>query len=249
MTRATAAAQTKRPPEPKRLAMPALWEYYERSERPLTSLVFILPLLIIYEVGTRYFSGGVLAVAWVHDFLGFFGATGRYLPPFAVVLILLFWHIARRDKWEVNPLHLAGMVFESILLAVPLLLLCMVAATYLPLMATHEAMPGLLTRSVGAGVYEELVFRLGAFSVLSFVLVDLLKVRKTRATIAMVVIASLAFSLYHYLGDEPFRIRTFAFRTAAGIYFGVVFAFRGFGISAGSHSAYDVIVHILRAVG
>jgi hypothetical protein len=248
MTRATAARPAPSASAKSRWNTAALWDYFNRSERPLTSLIFIAPLLLIYEIGTRYFSGGVLAVAWVHDFLGFFGATGRYLPAMAVVLILLFWHVARRDSWDVNPLHLAGMVVESVILALPLLMLCLVAATYLPMVGATESMPGLLTRSIGAGVYEELVFRLGAFSLLSFVLVDLLGVRKSRATIATVVIASLAFSLYHYLGSEPFRLRTFAFRTAAGIYFGIVFAFRGFGVSAGTHASYDVIVHLLRAV-
>jgi membrane protease YdiL (CAAX protease family) len=61
-----------------------------------------------------------------------------------------------------------------------------------------------------------------------------------------VVISSLAFSLYHYLGSEPFSPQTFAFRTAAGFYFGAVFVFRGFGISAGSHAAYDVVVTLLQ---
>lgn len=233
--------------EASRFRMPGLWDYFTRSERPLTSLIFILPLLLIYELGTRYVSGGILAVAWLQDFMALFGATGRYLPAFAVIVSLLFWHIARRDPWEINPLHLGGMMLESAILAIPLILLCMVAATYLPMAAGADSIPGVITRSIGAGIYEEFVFRLGAFSVLSLLFVDLLKMPKVRANILMVVIASLAFSLYHYWGDEPFRVRTFAFRTAAGIYFGAVFAFRGFGVSAGSHTAYDIFVYILRA--
>lgn len=244
MTRAASARV-----EPSRFSMPGLWDYFNRSERPLTSLVFILPLLLIYELGTRYFSGGILAAAWLHDFMRLFGATGRYLPAFAVVVSLLFWHIARRDSWEVNPLHLGGMVLESAVLAVPLILLCLVAAIYLPMAGGGDSIPNIITRSIGAGIYEEFVFRLAAFSVLSLLFVDLLKMPKVRANVLMVVIASLAFSLYHYWGDEPFRARTFLFRTAAGIYFGVVFAFRGFGISAGSHTSYDIFIYILRAVG
>jgi hypothetical protein len=62
----------------------------------------------------------------------------------------------------------------------------------------------------------------------------------------MVSISSLLFAGYHYLGSEPFIWQTFAFRTAAGLYFGVIFVFRGFGITAGSHAAYDVLIVLLR---
>jgi membrane protease YdiL (CAAX protease family) len=64
----------------------------------------------------------------------------------------------------------------------------------------------------------------------------------------MVVSSSLLFSLYHYLGHEQFDLRTFAFRTAAGAYFGAVFIFRGFGITAGTHAAYDIYIVALRAL-
>lgn len=246
MTRAPAARPT--PSEGSRVNFAPLWEYFNRSERPLTSLVFILPFLIIYELGTSYFSGGLLAASWLHRFLALFGASGRYLPAFTVVTVLLCWHLARRDSWDINPLHLGGMLLESLLLAVPLILICQVAATYIP-MSISDISPGTLTRYLGAGIYEEMVFRLGAFSVLGILFVDLLKLKKPTANALMLVIAALAFSLCHYWGNEPFHPRTFIFRTVAGMYFGIVFAFRGFGISAGAHASYDVIIHLIYALG
>jgi CAAX prenyl protease-like protein len=62
----------------------------------------------------------------------------------------------------------------------------------------------------------------------------------------MVLISSLLFAGYHYLGSEHFIWQTFVFRTAAGLYFGAIFVFRGFGITAGSHAAYDVMIVLLR---
>jgi membrane protease YdiL (CAAX protease family) len=98
----------------------------------------------------------------------------------------------------------------------------------------------LLVLFVGAGIYEELVFRLIAFTVLSFLFIDLLKMPKKRAFLLMVLVSSLGFSAYHYLGAEQFDPRTFAFRTLAGIYFALIFVWRGFGITAGAHTAYDI---------
>jgi hypothetical protein len=70
---------------------------------------------------------------------------------------------------------------------------------------------------------------------------------KTRAALLMVVISGIAFSFYHYLGNEQFSWKTCLFRSVAGIYFGGIFLCRGFGITAGSHAAYDVIVCVLAA--
>ena len=118
---------------------------------------------------------------------------------------------------------------------------------YLPLFAVRHT-ASLLVLSIGAGIYEELVFRLIAFTLLSFVFIDLMGMKRGWAGLLMVVSSSLLFSLYHYLGHEQFDLRTFAFRTAAGAYFGAVFIFRGFGITAGTHAAYDIYIVALRAL-
>jgi hypothetical protein len=237
--------------------------YSRCTELPLASLAFLLPLVILYEVGTRAFTFDpvhqteqrIVAFNLMQQFFLLFGATVRYLPAMAVVGVLLAWHIARGDAWKVRGSHVIGMGIESFLLALPLITLGRVAEQYLshlPLAGSATrlgATPGLLVLSLGAGVYEELVFRLIAFALLSFVLVDVLSVRKTTAALLIVLVSATLFSAYHYLGDEPFRIWTFAFRAAAGVYFGIVFACRGFGITAGAHAAYDICIVSMRAVG
>ena len=49
----------------------------------------------------------------------------KYLPAFAVPAILLTAHVVRRDKWQAKPAHTAGMVFESLILAIPLMLIAL----------------------------------------------------------------------------------------------------------------------------
>jgi len=239
--------------------------YFRRSELPLTSLAFLLPLMVLYEVGTRAFTFDpvhqteqrIIAFNLMQRFFLLFGATGRYMPAVAVSIVLICWHVARRDKWKVRPAHVAGMGLESVVLAIPLLIAARVAERYLSHVSLSAAgmsaaklagAKSLFVLSLGAGVYEELIFRLVAFTVLSFVLIDLLEMRKGLGSLLVVVISSALFAGYHYLGDEPFRWWTFAFRTLAGLYFGVVFLCRGFGITAGSHAAYDICVVALRAL-
>jgi hypothetical protein len=257
MSRVSAAASTAAPTARK---APRPRGYFAQAELPWISLIFVAPLIVLYEVGTYWFASDpvrqteqrIIAFNLMQDFFRLFGASGRYLPALAVGLILLCWHLARRDPWRIEPTYLLGMAGECILLAVPLVGVGFAATHYLeqllPLAAPAHRTASLVVLSLGAGVYEELVFRLIAFTALSFLLIDVFGMRKTPAGLLMVVLSSFAFSVYHYLGPERFDARTFTFRTAAGAYFGAVFLFRGFGITAGTHATYDLFIVLLRTL-
>lgn len=238
-------------------------DYLAESRAPLASLVFLLPMIILYEIGTLVFARDaltgaetrIIAFNLLNDFLAMFGATGRYLPALAVVSILLWWHIARRDPWGVRPQTLGLMAVESVCWAVPLMAVAYLMASYVPLTAlvagagvggSEPTLAAMIVLSLGAGIYEELVFRLIAFAVLSFVLSDVLGVKPRTTVVITLLVSSVAFSLYHYLGWEQPHWQTFVFRTVAGFFFGALYLSRGFGVTAGSHAAYDVIVHCLR---
>src|SRR3954453_17687090 len=76
--------------------------YLKRSVLPLHSLVFLLPLLALYEVGARLGSSEPKAFRLLELFFQIFGARGEWLPAMTVVGILLSWHIARRDSWKIS---------------------------------------------------------------------------------------------------------------------------------------------------
>lgn len=228
--------------------------YLYQSELPLTSLVFLIPLIVAYEVGTRYFTTAVrhgheqqiIAFTMLQDFFRLFGVHGQHLPAIAVATILLAWHLARNDKWHVNLSTLMGMAAESMLLSLPLIVLSREIARYFPLTALHSSSRDVIVMSMGAGIYEELVFRLILFSVLSLILKDTVRLSKGWSHLWVVAISALAFSAYHYLSPvERFQWRPFVFRTLAGIYFGIIFLLRGFGITAACHSAYDILILFL----
>jgi hypothetical protein len=256
MTRIATAPRAESASPPRSRPLPP--GYLQRAELPLASLVALLPLIILYEVGTRAFAFDpahqveqrIIAFTLMQRFFALFGATGQYLPPMAVVCILLTWHIARNDPWTVRPSTLFGMLLEGAAWGVPLLAIGTVTARYLshyhlPL-AASKTPTALLVLSLGAGIYEELVFRLIGLTLLHVVFVDILRFQKFYAYLYMVGISAVAFALYHYLGYEQFAWRSFAFRTLAGVFFAVLFVSRGFGITALSHASYDVIVVLLR---
>lgn len=228
--------------------------YLERSEAPLASLVLLLPLIIAYEVGTQFFTSAaqhghdqqIIAFTLLQRFFHFFGASGRHLPALAVIVVLLTWHIARKDPWRVEVGTLVCMAIESLTMAAPLLLFGYVLARYFPLAASNRGPADQLIMSFGAGVYEEFFFRLAIFTVLTLVLRDLFKINRVPANLLIVVISAILFSAYHYLSPvEHFVWRTALFRTIAGIFFGLLFIARGFGITAASHCSYDIIATMM----
>jgi hypothetical protein len=232
--------------------------YFTRSELPLASLAFLLPLIVLYELGSRYVVAAgdpqhsehrIIAFTMMRDFFNLFGATGKYLPAMAVIGILFTWHLARGDSWRIDAPTLLGMSAESIVLAFPLIGIGLAIVRYMPLAGGFwsERATAAIIMSVGAGIYEELVFRLVCFTLLNLLLIDVLGMRRFGGYLLIVLISSLLFAGYHYLGKEVFSWKVFVFRTVAGAYFSLVFAFRGFGITAGTHSAYDVLLVLIRS--
>jgi len=256
MSQAVLTSTSKTTPKPSEIDKDPVIGYFQRSELPLASLLFVLPLIVLYELGTRFVvvqppSGGetrIIAFTLMREFFSLFGATGKYLPCLAVVGILLTWHIARNDVWHFKFSTILGMTIESVVLALPVLALSYAVTRYVPLSAPIIDARSMLVLSIGAGIYEELVFRLAAITGLNLILIDALGVKKLIAYPLMVGLSAVLFSGYHYLGAEAFHMQTFVFRTAAGLFFGAVFVLRGFGITTGSHAFYDVIVVLLPVV-
>jgi len=208
-------------------------------------------MLVLFELGVSWQPQIPIALHMLRVFCDSLGARGPLIPAFVLVAILLGWHIARHDQWKIDLPVLAGMGLESLLLAVPLLVLA-IAIThrhiYLPAGASIIDRRFDIILSVGAGIYEEMVFRLILITLLTMLFTDMLKVPKKRSTVVIVVISAVSFALYHYLGKERFEWRSFAFRATAGAYFAILFVTRGFGISAGTHATYDILNSILGRV-
>ncbi len=231
-------------------------EYSQLTHRPLHCLVFLLPLLAVYELGVSAIQAshpGAPAVKLVAQdllerFLAACGATGYHLPALAVIAILLSWQVASKEPWKINWPTIMGMTGESVLLAFPLLAMNYtvghISAGHLAagVDRSHVWFDQLIL-SIGAGIYEELVFRLILISVLSFLLVDVMRIPKQYGLAAIIVLSSAAFALQHQvpIGHEAFVPTRFAFRMLAGGFLASVFVLRGFAVAVGCHAFYDII--------
>ena len=236
--------------------------YFELAREPLHCLVFLLPLLLIYETGTILYAtvpeSGVqqriIAYTLLRQFFSLFGASSIYLPGLAVVVILVCWHLASGRSWRLHGSVMVGMLAESVLLAMPLFVIHAILLDQwqqhqiplgpvpLEMDLQHRALMRNLVLGVGAGIYEELTFRLILVSILIIILHDLAGMHRGISVILAVGASAAMFSLYHYLGPEPFGWRSFVFRSLAALYFSVTFVLRGFGITAGAHMSYDILL-------
>jgi hypothetical protein len=104
-----------------------------------------------------------------------------------------------------------------------------------------------LTLSLGAGLYEELLFRVVIVALLANGL-KLLGFSKLAAGVVATVLGALLFSAFHYIGPlgEPLKLESFVFRFLAGIAFSALYLTRGFGITAWTHALYDVFLVVAR---
>jgi hypothetical protein len=110
-----------------------------------------------------------------------------------------------------------------------------------------------IVTGVGAGIYEELVFRLILICALMVLFQDVIGIDHKNGVILSVLISAALFSAHHHIvyvngrfsHGDPFTWIVYVFRTSAGVYFAALFAIRGFGIAAGTHAVYNIIAAIL----
>ena len=222
---------------------PGLRKYLDESQRPIVILAFLAPAIILYQIGSKTFSTEIVAFAILRDMMAYLGVYGRSVPAVLLVLTLLGWHLVKRDRLQFRPGTLAKMLLESVLMSLPVFAIGVLTQHFVPLMARGNPHLGAkLALSLGAGLYEELVFRMYLCGLLWLILSKALAVPKFWATVLVALISAVLFSAYHYWGNESFTWGTFVFRMLAGVYFAGLYMARGMGVTSGTHAVYDVIV-------
>lgn len=229
-------------------ASATLQSYFEESRRPLVMLAFVAPLALFYHFGSGAYHANIVAFGLLEDLARLLGVYGHSVPLVLLVMVLLGWHLFRHEKWKLRLSTLSVMAVESILMALPLFVLGALSRHWVPLLAKGSGHFGhSLALSAGAGVYEELVFRFLLCGLL-LLLFKALALPRTWGMLLTIIVSSVLFSLYHYLGAERFSLYTFVFRGLSGAYLAGLFLFRGFGVTAASHTFYDVVVALCTGV-
>jgi hypothetical protein len=234
--------------------------YWEATREPRYSLAFVLPMIIIYQVGIVVLArlGGAgfelrnAADVLMREVVGLLGLSGNLVSGVVVVGVLFAWHAARGRSWRLRTGYVLGMGLESLLYALVLILTYVAVVVRLQrmLLSTGDgarSAAGQLVLGIGAGVYEEFLFRLVLIGCIGY----LLRRLGTRRLLSMVVAsvaAAAAFAAFHVVGEEGMEALSpvpFAFRAFAGLLFAGFFYVRGFGIAVGTHALYNVITVVL----
>jgi hypothetical protein len=234
--------------------------YWEESRSHRYSLLFALPLLLLYELlealAPVRVAGGVVRngadVILTSLFAALLGPRGPmvFMALVIGVALVLVWR--DRRSGPIRPRVFLLMFAESCVLALIFGVVIGTATVKVlgPLRALAAGGNGLdgpvlarLTLSLGAGLYEELLFRVVIVALIANVL-QLIVFSRLIAGAVAVVAGALLFSLFHYVGPlgEPFRLESFVFRALAGLGFSALYLTRGFGITAWTHALYDVMV-------
>src|SRR5690606_34996870 len=102
-------------------------DYWTDSRRPLASLVFVAPLLVLYEPGIMLLDAPQVAAVrngadtWMRGGLLQVGLDRPWVLPVLIVTVLIGWQVIARFPWRTSIETLIGMGAESLLGAILLL--------------------------------------------------------------------------------------------------------------------------------
>lgn len=228
--------------------------YLLKSRTSFYSFLFTLPLFFLYEVNILFLSwDDILVVRNGADFLmrnilesfDIYGLYGLGLVFCLGLLVTYIFFIKEDQQQEVNVNFLFIMLAESMLWSVVLYFLLFKFMVLL-MNPVGKTILQQVTLAIGAGIYEEFLFRVLLIAGLSGILGFVFMWDKTFKNIIAVVLSGGIFSAFHFMGEygDFFSMELFLIRFFAGLILGVLYMYRGFGITAYTHSIYDLIVLI-----
>lgn len=216
--------------------------------------MLVFPLFLTYQLGLLISGGGSSGVDLITRGLALLcrSRPGTYLLLLGGMVLCYAGLIAwLRRSGGFDPRRFGPMLLESAVYAVVMgSLILFVLARFVDLFPGLNASGGfefagpleIVVVSAGAGLHEELWFRLILFSGMAWWFRRWAGPRV--AWMAALLLSSLLFAAAHHVGpgSEPITVAAFGYRSLAGVYFGLIYAFRGFAVAAWTHALYDAYV-------
>lgn len=230
-------------------------DYFRTTKSGSYGFIMALPLLLGYEVLMLLAPEGERNIRISAEVLLTMVLNSYVRWGFIVVLLIIgiTIFIRERDKGiEIKPEYFSYMLIESVFW-VPVFALTVGFLTRHAMLGSVLAagrgvsemtVPGKLGISMGAGVYEEFVFRVLLVGFFCWAGTSLWPRKKQWVYIGSAVLSALIFSAVHHLGalGDPFSFRVFTERAIAGLILNIIYLSRGFGIAAWTHAFYDMVV-------
>jgi len=236
-----------------------LHRYHQLTRGLLYSFLAALPLFILYEaliLISAPSSDIVVRISvdvWFKYLLSSLCLDALNITLLFVLVAGLFILIKKRNELqEVKSSYFGVMFVESTLWAVVVAFLSSgIVQFILPGMSLQTTQDFVqlsyiqeLALSLGAGLYEELFFRVLLVSFLLWVFGFVFGGKSWATYLSAILLSAVLFSLVHYMGNlgDPFTMSSFLFRLLFGVILNGIYVWRGFGIAAWTHALYDVIV-------
>lgn len=233
-------------------------KYFRDTNSLLYSYLVSLPLLLLYELLitiSQPTTGTIVRVSvdvWIKTLFSYFSNNVISVTLIVVaVLGLVILYVERKQLRTLKLTYFFYMLAEAVIYALMLALLLGSIITLLFNIVPPNNIQTLstlqkLALSLGAGLYEELFFRVLLVSVLLAVFKKF--TQKNRASLLSIIVAALLFSAVHYIGPlgDNFTASSFLFRFLFGVALNILYLKRGFGIAAWTHAFYDTMVIIFR---
>ena len=252
----TTLADTSSPAPP---STPASTSYFGLTKTATYGFLSALPLILLYEVLIIITNQGregqirISSEVWLRQWTQYIeGPTMLILGGVLILIGIGIVAYERKKKIAIRPSYFIGIILESALYAVLVaVLVSQLISLMFPAMSVIASAfqqvedQDLLTKialSIGAGIYEELLFRVilvgGLYAILQVIF------RKTVGYIIAAIVGALLFSAIHYMGSlgDDFTMQSFFFRFFFGLALNVLYLVRGFGVAAWTHALYDIMV-------
>ena len=228
--------------------------FFSRASDAWSDLVLTLPIFIAYHLGVVFLpvrnAADVVTTQLValadNNMVAYAGLTLLIGAVFVGVLFVLGRGHAL--EWE----RFAFLAGEAAAYAIAMRLVAgwVVGKLALAPGAIQGGFTGAVM-SAGAGLYEEVAFRVVLFGLGARLILMLFPVpdpiRPRIIKVGWGIASAAAFSGWHYVGafGEPFDLRSFVFRFTCGLVFTAIYAFRGFAPAVWTHALYDFWVLVL----
>ncbi len=228
--------------------------YFTSSWSLTYSYLSVLPLLILYELLITISQPDsdaeirLSADIWIKAIFSWTGTNTLLITLFLIVVFGIVIYFRESDnRPTIKGRYFTLMILESLGWAVVIALFVSAIVGQLFAMASGGGAEltflQWLALALGAGVYEELVFRVVLVAALLFLFRQLFLSEWLPPFLA-IILSALIFSGVHYIGPlgDPFTLSSFTFRFLFGLALTALLIYRGFGIAAWTHSLYDVLV-------
>ena len=229
------------------------FSYFKISKNLFYSLIFISPMIFLYELLCFYqfyneeyiIRNG--ADIFLRNFFISFGSYSNILYAvflFITLLIIFLYNKKIVSLGVIKVKYLILMFLESIFWTIIFLPFMLYFEKIILSIISSQSILETYYLSIGAGIWEEILFRFMLISLFNYVLLKLFKTSQFITNICSILISASIFSLFHYIGPygDLFTYKTFCIRFIAGIYLGTIYIFRGLGIVSYVHIFYDISI-------